>query len=39
MTIPSRARDWPGLERRAVKRCHGGSLEVEFFAGTNVEMG
>ena len=37
MTIPSRARDWPGLERRAVKRCHGGSLEVEFFAGTNVE--
>ena len=37
MAIPSRVRDWPGLERRAVKRSHGDTVKVEFFAGTNVE--
>ena len=37
MVIPSRVRDWPGLERRAVKRWHGDTVEVEFFTGTNVE--
>ena len=41
MATPIRTRDLPGLERREVKRWHGGGavVEVEFFAGTDVEWG
>ena len=39
MAIPSRTCDWPGLERRTVKRCHGATVAIDYFAGTNVEWG